>query len=105
MLGRFRLFLCGVCQRLAGKSNAVDVDRLAITPERALIHHDRVEHAAGAERSLLGSADALTREHVEGRRNLARRYAVQTKQGASPAVEGIVERRSHRRLVPRERTD
>src|SRR5262249_6537034 len=50
MVRRLGLFGWGVLQRLASKRDAVDVDRFAVTPERALIHHDRRERADGAER-------------------------------------------------------
>src|SRR6516165_4245429 len=92
MVRRLGLFGRGIWQRLAGKGDAVDVDRFAVTPERALIHHDRREHAGGAERGLLRCAHAFAGERVHGCRKLGGTEAEQTGQGPTAGVERGVER-------------
>src|SRR5262249_58535121 len=53
------LFLLGrrILQRLCPIADTVEIDGSTVTPERALVHHQRDEHAVGAERRLLRSAD------------------------------------------------
>src|SRR5262249_4480806 len=89
MVRHLRLLGRGILQRLAAKGEAVDVDGFAVPPERALIHHDRVEHARDAERGFLRSAHPFAGEHVERRRDLARRQTEQAGERAGAAVEGV----------------
>ena len=95
----------GVLQRLAAEGDAVDIDRFPVTPERALVHHDRREHAGGAERGFLRSAHAFAGERVHGCRQLGPAEAEQTGQGAGAIVERGVERCGNCRLVAREAAD
>src|SRR5262249_56413357 len=97
--GLFGFLARGILQRLAGKGAAVDVDRLAVTPECTLVHHDRREHAGGAERGFLRSAHPFAGERVQGCRKLSETEAEQTGQGPTASVERVVERPGDRRLV------